>query len=180
MLPQLVHAGVDSLKIEGRMKSIFYVGGVVRVYRAALDYLKKLPREAWENPEQIVLPEILDLEISRTGTRGNTENFINQKPGSSEMIYTASRAVQSHEPVAVVERAGDIPQVNIRNQLLLGEEVEYMHRSFEVTRHRIIGITSQEGDELEKAHPGNTVLLIVEPPLTNGAVHGILRREKKV
>ena len=58
-LPELVASGVDSLKIEGRMKSIFYVGGVVRVYRAALDYLRQLPEEAWVQPEQIKLPEIL-------------------------------------------------------------------------------------------------------------------------
>ena len=38
-LPQLINIGVDSLKIEGRMKSVYYVGAVVRVYRAALDYI---------------------------------------------------------------------------------------------------------------------------------------------
>lgn len=81
MLPQLVSLGVDSLKIEGRMKSIFYVGGVVRVYRAALDYLRNLPQEAWLEPEKITLPNQFLEEIHRTGTRGATENFISGRPG---------------------------------------------------------------------------------------------------
>jgi putative protease len=83
MLPMMVASGVDSLKIEGRMKSIFYVGGVVRVYRAALVYLRDLPREAWISPEKIKLPPEFMEEISRAGTRGMTENFIKEKPGSS-------------------------------------------------------------------------------------------------
>jgi len=177
-LPELVASGVDSLKIEGRMKSIFYVGGVVRVYRAALDYLRQLPDEAWEQPEQIQLPEILATEISRTGTRGNTENFIRNRPGSSEMIYTTSRAVQTFEPVAVIRTVGERLLVDVRNTLQLGDTVEYMHRSLEVTEHQIEGIWNGEGGAQEKAHPGTSVEVMVTPPLTSGAVHGIFRREK--
>lgn len=177
-LPELVAAGVDSLKIEGRMKSIFYVGGVVRVYRAALDYLRRLPGEAWEKPEQIRMPEILDSEIRRTGTRGNTENFIRNRPGSSEMIYTSSRAVQTFEPVAVVRGVGEKLQVDVRNTLQLDDMVEYMHRSLDVTEHKITAIWSGDGEALDRAHPGTSVELTVQPSLPNCAVHGIFRREK--
>ena len=45
LLPQLIHAGIDSFKIEGRMKSIYYVAGVVNAYRMALDRYKDLTEQ---------------------------------------------------------------------------------------------------------------------------------------
>jgi putative protease len=179
MLPQLVAAGVDSLKIEGRMKSIFYVGGVVRVYRAALDYLGRLPADAWQAPEQIYLPEELMQEIQRTGTRGGTENFIKERPGSAEMIYTSSRMDQSHEPVAVIRQTGARPLVEIRNTTFIGEQVEYMNRTIGETQLSITGMVDEEGRSLTKANPGNRLFLETYPELDSGEVNGILRRKKK-
>ncbi len=178
MLPQLVAAGVDSLKIEGRMKSIFYVGGTVRVYRAALDYLSALPIEAWENPAAIRLPEQFMAEIHRTGTRGVTENFISERPGSSEMLYQSSRASQSYEPVAVVLQPGTAPLVELRNQLAPGEQVEYMHRGITVQPLQITGMRDEEGKNLEKGNPGNRIYLVTEPELQLGEKNGILRRRR--
>lgn len=178
-LPRLIALGVDSLKIEGRMKSIFYVGGVVRAYRAALDYLQSLPAEAWREPEKIALPELFYKEIGKTGTRGATENFFNEKPGSTEMNYLTSRSVQTHEPVTVIREEGAIPLVEIRNQLRVGEVIEYMHRSMELTRVTILEIKTEDGDVLQHANPGNRVFLTTDPLLTFGRRNGIARREKR-
>ncbi len=179
MLPQLVAAGIDSLKIEGRMKSIFYVGGVVRVYRAALDYLTQLPISAWEDPAAIRMPERFVEEILKTGTRGTTENFINKRPGSSEMIYTSSRAEQMYEPVAVVRQQGNAPLVEVRNQLMPGEHIEYMQRGINLIPLRIVSMQDEAGNSIVKANPGNLVILKTEPQLPEAVVHGILRRQKK-
>jgi putative protease len=178
MLPQLVAAGVDSLKIEGRMKSIFYVGGVVRIYRAALDYLAGLPKEAWDNPSAIRLPEQFNQEIQKTGTRGTTENFINDRPGSAEMIYASSRAKQSYEPVAVIREQGNAPLVEIRNQLVVGEQVEYMKQGLELISVKIVSMKNEAGVSLNKANPGNLVVMKTDPQLPEGVVHGVLRRQK--
>jgi putative protease len=178
MLPQLVAAGVDSLKIEGRMKSIFYVGGVVRVYRAALDYLRRLPAEAWAEPAAIRLPELFMAEIHRTGTRGTTENFIMERPGGSEMLYATSRAEQSCEPVAVIRVPGRAPLVELRNQVMVGEQVEYMQRGIEVQPLVITALRDGEGNFLDKGNPGNRVFLSTEPDLVDGEANGILRRKK--
>lgn len=179
MLPQLVASGVDSLKIEGRMKSIFYVGGVVRVYRAALDYLAQLPKEAWENPATIRLPEQFSQEIKKTGTRGTTENFINERPGSNEMIYASSRAEQSYEPVAVIRQTGHTPWVEIRNQLVPGEQIEYMKQGLALISVRIVSMENEAGVSIYKANPGNMVLMETDPPLPEAEVYGILRRQKQ-
>lgn len=179
MLPQLVASGVDSLKIEGRMKSIFYVGGVVRIYRAALDYLKTLPAEAWNEPETIRFPDTFLDEISRSGTRGMTENFIIDKPGSSEMIYSSSRAEQGYEPVAVVRQAGRVPFVEIRNTVRPGEEIEYMLQGIHCDRVTITRLEDEEGRVVEKANPGNRLFLHTEPDLPECEVNAIFRRKKE-
>lgn len=179
MLPQLVAAGVDSLKIEGRMKSIFYVGAVVRVYRAALDYLARLPQEAWDDPTAIQMPESFMQEIQKTGTRGTTENFINERPGSAEMIYTSSRAEQSYEPVAVIRKPGAAPLVEIRNQVVPGEQIEYMQQGIELLPLKIISMQDEMGSPITKANPGNLVVMQTDPPLSDGREYGILRRQKR-
>lgn len=177
MLPQLVAAGVDSLKIEGRMKSIFYVGGVVRTYRAALDFLKSLPADVWQQPEKIRIPsEFLD-EVMRTGTRGITSNFISERPGSSEMNYLSSRVIQTYEPVAVIRKSGEPPLVEIRNTMLPGTDIEYMQRGIGVTAARITSMHDESGAVVEKANPGNLVFLDCTPPLGETEVLGILRRK---
>ena len=180
VLPELVAAGVDSLKIEGRMKSIFYVGGVVRVYRAALDFLKELPVEAWRQPEQIKLPEILMGELLKTGTRGATENFIRERPGAGEMLYDTPRAEQFCEPIAVIRNAGERPLVEVRNTLLAGELAEYMGRGMELIPLRITAMHNERFEAISRANPGERVVLTTEPSLIQGEVNDILRRTKKI
>jgi len=177
-LPQLVAAGVNSLKIEGRMKSIFYVGGVVRIYRAALDYLAALPAADWRDPAAIALPLIFRTEIAKTGTRGATENFIDQRPGGSEMIYHASREQQTVLPVAVIKEVGEPPLVEARNVLQTGEVIEYMGPGIEVTAVTVAAMRTEKGEEISRANPGNRVFLQTEPKLVGGAVNGMLRRQE--
>jgi U32 family peptidase len=178
-LPELVSTGVDSLKIEGRMKSIFYVGGVTRIYRAALDYLKELPAKAWENPAAIRLPEILAAEIAKTGTRGGSENFFRERPGAAEMLYSQTRVDMEVEPVAVIRREGDAPLVEARNVLETGDQIEYMQTGIECLPLTVIRMETEKGEEVSRANPGNRVVLHTEPLLREARLNGILRRNKK-
>jgi putative protease len=178
-LPELVASGVDSLKIEGRMKSIFYVGGVTRIYRAALDYLKELPPEVWENPADIALPPLLLDEIVKTGTRGTSENFFRQAPGSSEMLYTSPRVQMGVEPVAVIREEGRAPLVEARNVLETGDQVEYMLPGIESIPLTVVRMETEKGEEVCRANPGNRVFFYTEPPLAQGRLNGILRRNKE-
>lgn len=183
-LPLLVAAGVDSLKIEGRMKSLFYVAAVVRVYRAALDYLRGLPDSAWNIPELIRIPQYLVEEITKIGTRGVTENFFESRPDGAEMIYDSSRLEQRFEPVAVVRQAaaaGEPVLVEMRNTVFPGEVVEYMGRVFSEKTERVVirGFRTEEGGSVEKANPGNRLYLVLEDPGHCCELHGIFRRRKR-
>jgi len=176
-LPQLVAAGVDSFKIEGRMKSIFYVGGVVRIYRAALDYLKTVDESCWENPEDIAMPKELLDEITKTGTRGMTENFFQHPPGPQDMLYNSSRATQEVEPVAVVRQPAGKQLVEIRNRLEVGEEIEYMGRGLEAEKATIVAMENEKGESVSYANPGNRVILVCEPQFGGLEENSILRRK---
>lgn len=178
-LPELVASGVDSLKLEGRMKSIFYVGGVTRVYRAALDYLKELPADAWEDPAAIRLPQILSAEIAKTGTRGGSENFFRERPGAAEMLYTQTRVDMEVEPVAVIRREGTTPLVEARNVLETGDQIEYMLPGIECLELTVVRMETEKGEEVHRANPGNRIVLYTEPLLGEARLNGILRRNKK-
>ncbi len=175
-LPELIASGVDSLKIEGRMKSIFYVGGVTRIYRAALDYLQNLPPEAWEDPAAIRLPALLSEEIAKTGTRGGSDNFFRQRPGGTEMLYTGSRVTMQVEPVAVIREEGDAPLVEARNVLESGDTIEYMLPGTECIPLLLQFMETEKGERIDRANPGNRVFLHTEPALDRGRLNGIIRR----
>lgn len=178
VLPELIAGGVDSIKIEGRMKSIFYVGGVVRIYRAALDYLAALEEKAWLTPEKIRLPPSLFAEIEKTGTRGVTENFFRDKPDYKQMLYTASRAEQCIEPVAVMREKGRTPLVEVRNTLFTGEKIEFMEQGDNSQKMQLVSMHLEDGTKIEKAHPGNRVFIETDTAVEKPFIHGIFRREK--
>jgi putative protease len=179
-LPELVAAGIDSIKIEGRMKSIFYVGGVVRIYRAALDYLANLDVAAWDQADNIMIPDNMLEEIARTGTRGITENFFDERPGGSEMLYHSSRFDQDYEPVAVIRELDGFPLVEARNVLLSGERIEYMERSAAASEFIVEKMRDERGHDIQRANPGNRVLLVLKGEGRKLEKNGIFRRRKTV
>lgn len=180
VLPKLVAAGVDSLKIEGRMKSIFYVGGVVRVYRAALDYLSSLPARAWQDPGLIRLPDILYEELQKLGTRGVTENFFLNPPTASDMLYESSRAEQFMEPVAVITGKGEKGvNVEVRNTLFRDELITVMGKDGNDQQVELVGILNDKGALLDKANPGNLVTLLTSSPIKDQTPLTIIRRFKE-
>ncbi len=177
-LPELVAAGADSLKIEGRMKSIFYVGGVVRLYRACLDYLKSLAPEAWEHPGQIEIPPHLLDEIAKTGTRDMTQNFFDKKPGAAEMLYRTSRFEQVYEPVAVIRQIGEGTLVEARNVLQTGDTIEYMLQGAETEEMQVNRMSDERGDTVMRANPGDRVYIGFSCVTGGLEVNGMFRRRR--
>ena len=178
-LPELVATGVNSLKIEGRMKSIFYVGGVVRVYRAALDYLKTIDSAAWHEPEKIEIPQEMLDEIARTGTRDITENFFDEKPGPSEMLYHSSRFDQKYEPVAVIREMGESPLLEARNVLHTEDQISYMLQGIGCLDMTVMRMVDEKGREIVRANPGNIFRVAFDGSMEGLAVNGIFRRRKE-
>ncbi len=174
-LPELIAAGVDSIKIEGRMKSVYYVGAVIRLYRAALDYIAAQPETA--DPTAITLPTAMGEELSKIGSRGYTENFFDGPPQQRDMLYSGIKYAQTHAPVGLVRQVEGRILIEVRNQIMPGDWIEYLEPGFKEQQAQIIRINNDKG-EMKKANPGNMVELQTEPPIAGWQVNGLLRRKQ--
>ncbi|MBM9615058.1 U32 family peptidase [Desulfobulbus rhabdoformis] len=173
-LPLLVDAGVSALKIEGRMKSVGYVGAVVRLYRQALDWIGE-QIFLGEPAVSLQLPEIFHNELSKIGTRGQTENFFSTRPSSDDMLYDRMRIEQSWVPVGIV-RNEDPLLIETRQVLHCGDQVEYLGHSIEPDKVTVTAMRLENGSSIERANPGNRVELVTDPSLNGIERHALLRK----
>jgi len=173
-LPQLLRAGVHCLKIEGRMKSPYYVGATVRSYRAALDFLGQELQQNGSLPQN--MPGQFMEELGTVGSRGYTENFLDRPPDTKDMLHDRPRLTPTHEPIGIIRQGGERPLVEIRNPVKVGEEVEYLGKNLEGQHCRIEKMISLEGETLQRANPGNLINLQLFPPATGWDTDGLLRR----
>ncbi len=177
-LPELNAAGVHSLKIEGRMKSIYYVGSVVRVYRAALDLLAETPLpDDPDHGKKLTLPDRFMLELMKVGSRGYTENFFDNPPGAKEMLYNSPRIEQSHIPAGVVRKPGPKPLVEARNPIRRGERLEYLEQGLNHFSFTVDEMRDQDGIILEQANPGNLITLKTTPTAEGWEKNALLRKK---
>ena len=94
-LPELMRAGVCSLKIEGRMKSVHYVATVVSVYRKAID-------ACWADMDGYRVPDEWITELNKVSHRQYTTGFAITKPDRDAQVYTSSKYEQTHDSVGIV------------------------------------------------------------------------------
>ena len=122
LIPELAEAGVDSLKIEGRMKSVHYVATVVSVYRKAID--------AWySNPEQFAVKSEWKDELEKVSHRPYFYGFATNRPDENGQIYTTSSYVQTRDFVGIVtgyDKETNTAYIEQRNKMLAGEKLEVL------------------------------------------------------
>ncbi len=150
-LPELIDTGIDSLKIEGRMKGIFYLASVVRAYRTALD-------AAMHGEYDDGLVQKLYVELDHVSSRQYTENFLNGIPGRETMRYQGPAVQQPFIPAAVVIEGGKTPTVKANHVIRPGDRLEYMNRDISETHFTVKRITALDsGQPLEKTIGGEIV-----------------------
>src|SRR3990167_4934849 len=98
------------------MKSVYYVGAITRLYRAALDYWKLEGLDA-------ALPEAFREELLKIGSRGYTENFFDQPPTTTDMLYNGPLISYDYAPVGIVRQAGPQPVIETRNPIAKGDRL---------------------------------------------------------
>ncbi len=140
-LQELKDAGVDSIKIEGRMKSAYYVATVVNAYRMALDNLPNKPSE------------ILKAELCKASHRHYTTGFYF---GDENKCYTEnSMPVQESEFVAIVSNVFEngMVELEMRNKFSVGEELEILSPNEETfnKKLKIQKIVNSSGQEVDSA-----------------------------
>lgn len=162
-LPSLFAAGIDSFKIEGRVKSSYYVAIVTKVYRNALDCL-------YETPEKFsaMLPR-WEEELRTVSHRQYTCGFIAQKPQGEDHRYDTSAYVRHHDFVAVVNGYDEKKQMLVleqRNHFTVGELLELVFPQGETVTVTPKALFNEDGESIEKApHAQMTVYLPYETPV---------------
>ena len=132
-IPQLIDAGIYSMKIEGRIKTSYYVGTIVKAYREAIDDYLKDP-ELYEKKREYYLEE-----VTKASYRGFTRGFYFGKPSSEDQVYTSSSYIRNYDFVGMIEGYDSetgIADVEQRNKFVKGEKIEIVRakgENFEIT-----------------------------------------------
>lgn len=161
-IPDLIQAGIDSFKIEGRMKTALYVATVARTYRKAID-------DYFRGPE--VYQEHMDWyrdQISNCTYRLFTTGFFYGKPGSDAQIYDSNTYVKEYTYLGIIGEPNEkgFYQISQRNKFSVGETIEVMKPSGENLEVQVRGIYDQEGNAMESApHPKQILYLDLGVPL---------------
>ena len=148
-IPEIIQMGVDSLKIEGRLKTEYYIASVVGVYRAAInDYLKA--------PSNYDACKYLE-ELEKVKTRGLTTFYFNDRNNKDIQEYGGRQYNEAYEfGGKVVEYHEDKTVIEIRNKLQVGDELELLiPYQLEPVKFRIEQLWDDEtGEEIEQVSPG--------------------------
>ncbi len=157
-IPELVDAGIDSFKIEGRMKNALYVACVSRTYRAAIDDYMESPDKYRERLEWY------KEEIGKCTTRTFTTGFFFGKPGADEQIYDNSTYVTEYVYLGQAEEVAEDGSFILcqKNKFSVGETIELMRRDGENTECRVESITDETGNHIDSVpHPGQRVRVML-------------------
>ncbi len=158
-LPDLIEAGIDSLKVEGRMKTALYVATVARTYRLAIDDYKKDPK---------LYESRLDFykeEISKCTYRQFTTGFFNGKPTSETQIYDNNTYVKEYTYLGIVEEItiDNTYKITQRNKFSVGDLIEIMKPNGENIETTVLSIKDEKGISLESApHPKQEIYISLD------------------
>lgn len=167
-LPLLTEAGVDSFKIEGRMKGINYVAGVVKVYREAIDSIKAggpyCVKKRWAD------------ELSMFSSRGYTTGMFFGKQPDSDYNFDGESYRMSHELVGVVIKVNcGSARIALRNRLDKGDNIEYLTPGLEGMRFTADSMLDEEGSAITSARNEDIITISVPQGVRE---NDLIRREK--
>ena len=172
-IPDLIRSGLSSLKIEGRMKSLFYVATVVNAYRKAIDSFYDAPDQYKFNPE------LLD-EVKKVSHREFTTGFYYNQPTNKDQNYQTSAYTREYTFTGVVKSYDcetGYAIVEQRNKMSLGDEVEIFGPKTDYFRQTLVEMYDEEGNPIDSApHPQQILKIKIDKPVEK---YFILRKKKE-
>lgn len=171
-IPEIIDAGIDSLKIEGRMKTALYVATVARTYRKAIDDFF-VSEECYRSNM-----DYYKEEIAKCTYRQFTTGFYFQKPDETTQIYDSNTYVKEYTYIGMVEECKDGKiKLTQRNKFSVGEEIEVMNPDGSNELLTVSAIEDEEGNAMESApHPKQIIWVELNKELPKGY---ILRRKEE-
>lgn len=144
-IDKLAQAGVDSLKIEGRAKSAYYVTVVTNAYRMAVD-------EYYKNPDNFVLPDWIRDEVYKVSHRKYCNGFFFGTPENSQ-YYENSGYIRNYDVVAVVEKCENgTVYCTQRNRFFAGDTVELLAPSQKPVTLTLDTLYDENGEQIQTAN----------------------------
>lgn len=159
-IPELIESGVYSFKIEGRVKTSYYVGSVIKAYREAIDDYLKDPA-LYESKKDYYLEE-----VKKSSYRGYTTGFFLNKPEEDAQVYTSNSYVRTYDFIGIVkeyDKETGFAIIEQRNKFVVGEEIEFLTTKGKNFSQKIVEMYDMEGNRLEEApHPQQIIKLKVD------------------
>ncbi len=148
-IPDIIEAGIDSLKIEGRMKTALYVATVARTYRKALDDFYK-DRALYESNI-----EWYKEEISKCTYRQFTTGFYYGKPDENTQIYDSNTYINDYIYLGMIEDVKDgLVHISQKNKFCVGDEIEIMKPDYTNVKVKVLEMFDDEMTPVDSApHP---------------------------
>lgn len=160
-IPQLIEAGADSLKIEGRTKSLYYVSAVAKAYRRAID--------AYYNGEKPDPDEMFN-ELLKIGNRGYTTGFYLEEQDHEGYSYDVSKGLAGADFLfefhgKTEKDSKNLYKIKIKNKILLNDKIEIITPTecFETVVNKIYNVTLEEEKEVGNTNDELFVELSAEP-----------------
>ena len=172
-IPEIIDMGIDSIKIEGRLKTEYYLASVVNSYRNAID-------DYYNNPEKYDYKKYLN-ELEKTKTRGLTTFYFNDRQNKDIQEYEGKQYNLNYEYGAkVVGFDGDKTILEIKNKLSVGDEMEVIvPRQIDVERFVIDKLWDYETDEeIDSVNPGRSEQKVKICLPVDVDVNWVIRRKK--
>jgi len=155
-IDDLIKSGIDSLKIEGRVKTEYYLATVVKAYRDAIDTY-------FDDPENFKFdPKWLE-ELKKVSHRDYTTGFYYGKPGGDEQNYETSSYIRDYELIGIVkeyDREKKLLSVVQKNRFFKGAEVEFLRPKGDFVKHKIEYMEDADGNEIEVANRPQSIAKI--------------------
>ncbi|AMA72191.1 U32 family peptidase [Aneurinibacillus thermoaerophilus] len=172
-LPDMIEAGVDSFKIEGRMKSIHYVATVTNQYRRAVDAYCADPDNYKLNPEWME-------EIRKASHRSLTTGFFYGVPTEKDQLYGENEEMPQYDFAGLVldyDPETGIATLQQRNKFSVGDTVEFFGPTLDRFAQKVKEMWNEDGEEIASApHAMQTIKLRVARPVSR---YDMMRKEKK-
>ena len=169
----VIESGVDSLKIEGRMKSVHYAASVTKAYRLAID-------SYFEDPEHFEVRQEWMDELEKVSHRAYTTGFYYHQPTAEDQIYGKTSYDQTSDFVGLVrsyDPATGYAVVEQRNNMKQGQEIEVFQPTGPLYRQLITDMIDDSGEAITVApHPQQIIRMKMEQPVEP---YTILRRDIK-
>ncbi|EGQ3466842.1 U32 family peptidase [Staphylococcus pseudintermedius] len=162
-IPNMMDLGIDSLKIEGRMKSIHYIATVVSVYRKVIDAYATDPENFKIKPEWL-------FELDKCANRDTAPAFFKGTPGYEEQMFgNESSKKAPFDFIGLVldyDKDSQMATIQQRNHFKPGQEVEFFGPEIQTFKQVVDKIYDEEGNELDAArHPLQIVQIKVDQPI---------------